>query len=147
MVSERCVGDPTSGMKRVTTTSLAVPAWCSARRPAAVSLSLTSPAPGVEGLGQTVVQVTVNRWTSAPAVTGQPAQPVAGQPATYTATVAGIASDGHHPTGDVQFTFNGVPIGPRRTLDGTGRATLIASGPAGLFGVRAVDRRRPLRGQ
>ena len=99
---------------------------------AAYSASDTSFSPGSGS-----VQVTVDRWASATAVSVQPPQPVAGQPATFDAAVNGTSSDGHHPTGDVQFVIGSTPIGPRRSLDGTGHASLVAAGGAGSFQLHA----------
>jgi hypothetical protein len=82
-------------------------------------------------------QVTVDRWASATAVSVQPPQPVAGQPATFDAAVNGTSSDGHHPSGDVQFVLGSTPVGPRRSLDGAGHASLIAAGPAGTYQLHA----------
>ena len=82
-------------------------------------------------------QVTVDRWASATAVSVQPPQPVAGQPATFDAAVSGSSSDGHHPTGEVQFVIGSTPIGPRRSLDGAGHASLVAAGPAGTYQLHA----------
>jgi Bacterial Ig-like domain (group 3) len=83
------------------------------------------------------VQVPVNHWPSATAVSVQPPQLVAGQPATFDAAVNGTSSDGHHPAGDVQFVIGSTPIGPRRSLDGAGHASLVAAGPAGSYQLHA----------
>jgi Bacterial Ig-like domain (group 3) len=83
--------------------------------------------------------VEVGRWPSATAVDVQPAETIVGEPATFTATVTGTSSDGHHPTGTVSFKdVDGTPIDAPAALDATGTATLVAYGGAGDYEVRAV---------
>jgi Bacterial Ig-like domain (group 3) len=85
-----------------------------------------------------VTYVTVDRWPSQTAVTVQPAKVVAGQDATFTASVTGTASDGHRPSGSVQFTEDdGSPIDQPVALDPDGHARLVAWGYAGSYRVHA----------
>jgi Bacterial Ig-like domain (group 3) len=97
-----------------------------------------SPADGFFRPSSANGQVEVDRWPSTTAVDVQPAETVAGEPATFAARVAGSSSDGHHPTGTVQFSEDfGAPIGAPVAIDATGTATLVAYGGAGDYEVRA----------
>jgi hypothetical protein len=97
-----------------------------------------SPADGFFRPSSANGQVEVDRWPSTTAVDVQPAETVAGEPATFAAGVAGSSSDGHHPKGTVQFSEDfGAPIGAPVAIDATGTATLVAYGGAGDYGVRA----------
>jgi hypothetical protein len=97
-----------------------------------------TPADGFFGFSSADRRVQVDRWPSTTAVDAQPAETVAGEPATFTATVTGTSSDGHHPTGTVQFSEDfGATIGGPVAIDATGTATLVAYGGAGDYEVHA----------
>jgi hypothetical protein len=60
-------------------------------------------------------------------------------PVTFTATVTGTSPFPGPPTGQVQFTVDGSPLGSPAMLDGSGVATLVTTElPGGTHEVRAV---------
>jgi hypothetical protein len=84
-----------------------------------------------------VVSQRVDKASTTTAVFITPNPSVAGQDATFSATVSAAAPGNGTPTGTVQFTeSDGTPIGPPQTL-AAGRATLVASADAGSYTVRA----------
>jgi hypothetical protein len=54
----------------------------------------------------------------------------AGQAVTFTAQVSAVAPGAGTPTGTVQFSDNGTPIGSAQSLDGSGSASITTSGLA-----------------
>jgi hypothetical protein len=83
--------------------------------------------------------LTVGRAASVTTVTVSPDPTVAGQAASFVATVGSGASGLGTPTGTVQFTEDdGTPIGDPEPLDSSGRATMVASAGAGSYRVHGT---------
>ena len=80
----------------------------------------------------------VEKATTATKVSVAPDPTVAGQNATFTATVTPVAPAAGVPTGSVQFADDdGTPIGPPQPLV-AGTATIVASAGAGDYNVHAT---------
>src|SRR5262249_35893951 len=74
---------------------------------------------------------TVQKAQSSVALVSSPNPPVAGQPATFTATVTAVAPGTGTPTGTATFTLNGTPVCTNVVLTGSQASCTIPSFPAG----------------
>ncbi|HEX6027209.1 MAG TPA: Ig-like domain-containing protein, partial [Solirubrobacter sp.] len=79
----------------------------------------------------------VGKWSSQSAVTVRPDPTVAGQSATFTATVTGQASDGHRPTGTVTFRDDDGSSFATAPVNAQGVARTDAVVGAGVYRVHA----------
>lgn len=93
---------------------------------------------GVDGSSARLVQRVVPASTTV-TLTSTPDPSVHGQPLVLRATVAGVAPSRGTPTGRVQFTLDGEPIGAEQQLDTDGQATLnaLTNAPSGPLVVAA----------
>jgi hypothetical protein len=82
---------------------------------------------GSLGAAQTVTGTYKAQYDTTTVVTSSANPSVYGQPVTFTATVATVASGGPTPTGSVQFSVDGSPYGSPVTLSGGQAAVTISS--------------------
>jgi Big-like domain-containing protein len=111
----------------------------------AVTAVFTSDNPDVEGStgllfrGFVPVKQTVDPAHTSTSITSSADPSEFGDTVTFTSTTSVVAPGAGRPTGTVQFEDNGAPLGPPRTLDGSGQAALTTSDlPVGPHTIDAV---------